>query len=143
MSQDNGPKDYGFFDVLALAKSLPETAQTLLADRYLTDRDTASVRVFRVYRPVPAHYHVHCDEHLYIISGKGSFWMGDPSSERILGVGELVVFPKKTVHAIPVIAEEPLVFLSIDTPRRIPTDIVFVNASDGTAETFMERNSRS
>jgi mannose-6-phosphate isomerase-like protein (cupin superfamily) len=61
----------------------------------------------------------------------------------VLGVGELVVFPKKTVHAIPTIVEEPLVFLSIDTPRRIPTDIVFVNASDGTAETFMERNSRS
>lgn len=47
--------------------------------------------------------------------------MDDPSSERVLGVGELVVFPRKTVHAIPRIVEEPLVFMSIDTPRRIPT----------------------
>jgi len=32
------------------------------------------------------------------------------------------------------------VFLSVDTPRREPTDIVFVNSEDGTPATFMARN---
>jgi hypothetical protein len=32
------------------------------------------------------------------------------------------------------------VFLSIDTPRRAPTDIVFVNPEDGTPASFMARN---
>jgi hypothetical protein len=46
------------------------------------------------------------------------------------------------VHAIPEIFAEPLVFLSIDTPRREPTDIIFVDPRDGTPETFMARNAR-
>jgi hypothetical protein len=53
------------------------------------------------------------------------------------------VFPRGTVHAIPDILKHPLVFLSIDTPRRIPTDIVFVDPTQGSPETFMGRNKRS
>lgn len=140
MSDEPKPPESGFFDVFALARTLPETSETLLADRYLTDRDTSSVRVFRVYRAVPAHYHVHCDEHLYIISGRGRFWIGDPSTEQALGPGQLVVFARGIVHAIPKISEEPLVFLAIDTPRRQPTDIVFVDAPQESPETFMARN---
>jgi hypothetical protein len=41
---------------------------------------------------------------------------------------------------MPEIFEEPLVFLSIDTPRRQPTDIIFVDPRDGSPETFMARN---
>jgi hypothetical protein len=40
----------GRFDVHAIARTLPETATTLLVDKYLTDRPAASARVFRVYR---------------------------------------------------------------------------------------------
>ena len=32
---------------------------------------------------------------------------------------------------------EPIVFLAIDTLRRHPTDIIFVNAEDGTPESFI------
>jgi mannose-6-phosphate isomerase-like protein (cupin superfamily) len=143
MSQESETAESGFFDVTALAGTLPEAAETLLVDRYLTDKESASVRVFRVYRSTPAHYHVHCDEHLYIISGRGTFWIDDASTQRELGPGQLVVFPRGTVHAIPDILKHPLVFLSIDTPRRIPTDIVFVDPTQGSPETFMGRNKRS
>jgi hypothetical protein len=33
--------------------------------------------------------------------------------------------------------EGPVVFLAIDTPRRDPKDIIFVNPADGTPETFI------
>ena len=134
------PPRTGRFDVAAIAASLPETAQTLLVDTYLTNRETASARVFRVYRPTPPHYHEGCDEYLYVLSGRGTFWMGDPSTEAEFGPGELLFFERRTVHAIPEILAEPLVFLSFDTPRREPTDIVFVNPEDGTPATFMARN---
>ena len=52
----------GIFDVAALAAALPDSAKTLLVDTYLTDREAASARVFRVYRPTPPHYHATCDE---------------------------------------------------------------------------------
>jgi hypothetical protein len=43
----------GSFNIAEIAASLPETATTLLVDQYLTNRDAASARVFRVYKPTP------------------------------------------------------------------------------------------
>lgn len=130
----------GRFDVSAIANDLPETATTLLVDTYLTDRPAASCRVFRVYKPTPAHYHATCDEYLYVLSGRGTFWMKEASDEAEFGPGQLLFFAKNTIHAIPTILEEPLTFLSIDTPRREPTDIIFVDPEDGSPATFMARN---
>lgn len=130
----------GRFDVTAIAAALPEQAKTLLVDTYLTNRDAASARVFRVYRATPPHYHATCDEYLYVLSGRGTFWMGDAGTEAEFGPGDLLFFERGTVHALPQIIAEPVVFLSVDTPRREPTDIVFVNPADGSPETFMARN---
>ncbi|GJE60773.1 cupin domain-containing protein [Methylobacterium trifolii] len=130
----------GRFDLTAIAAALPKTAQTLLVDTYLTDRKAASARVFRDYRPTPPHYHATCDEYLYVLSGRGTFWMGDAGREAEFGPGELLFFERGTVHALPTLMEEPVVFLSVDTPRRAPSDIVFVDPADGSPETFMARN---
>jgi hypothetical protein len=58
----------GRFDVAEIAAALPATATTLLVDTYLTNREAASARVFRVYRGTPPHYHAQCDEYLYVRS---------------------------------------------------------------------------
>ncbi|MEH3147812.1 MAG: cupin domain-containing protein [Methylobacterium frigidaeris] len=128
------------FDLAAIAAALPETAATLLVDTYLTDREAASARVFRVYKGTPPHYHATCDEYLYVLSGRGTFWMEDPATAAEFGPGQLLFFERGTVHALPEILAEPVVFLSVDTPRRPPADIVFVNPGDGSPETFMARN---
>lgn len=130
----------GRFDIAQVAASLPASADTLLVDQYLTNRPQASARVFRVYRGTPPHYHATCDEYLYVFSGRGTFWMGDPSTKAEFGPGQLMFFQKGTIHALPDILEEPLVFLSVDTPRRDPKDIIFVNPADGTPETFIRAN---
>ncbi len=128
------------FDVRAIAASLPATASTLLVDRYLTDREAASARVFRVYKGTPAHYHAHCDEYLFVLSGRGTVWMEDAATKAEFAPGDLLFFERGVVHAMPELLEEPVVFLSVDTPRREPTDIIFVNPEDGTPATFMARN---
>lgn len=130
----------GRFDIKAIADALPPSAKTLLVDTYLTNREQASARVFRVYRPTPPHYHATCDEYLYVFSGRGTFWMKDPATKSEFAPGQLLFFERGTVHAMPELLEEPVVFLSIDTPRRQPTDIIFVDPSDGSPETFMARN---
>jgi mannose-6-phosphate isomerase-like protein (cupin superfamily) len=129
------------FKIGAIAQSFPETAETLLLDTYLTNEDAASARVFRVYRPTPAHYHAGSDEYLYVVSGKGTFWMGDAANEAEFGAGDLLFFKRLTVHALPTILEEPVVFLSFDTPRRDPKDILFVNPEDGTPDSFIRPKS--
>jgi mannose-6-phosphate isomerase-like protein (cupin superfamily) len=67
--------------------------------------------------------------------------MRDAATVAPFGPGQLLYFEKGTVHAMPEIHPgEPVVFLSIDTPRRAPTDIVFVDPADGSPATFMARN---
>ncbi len=134
------PTATGRFDVKAIAAALPASAATMLADTYMTDHDAASSRVFRVYRGIPPHYHVNCDEFLYVVSGRGTFWMVDQSTKAAFAPGELLFFKRGTVHAMPELFEEPVVFLSIDTPRREPTDIILVDPKDGSPATFMARN---
>ncbi|WP_249894331.1 cupin domain-containing protein [Mixta hanseatica] len=128
------------FKPAEIAKTLPETATTMLADRYLTDRPDASSRVFRAYRGVPPHYHRECDEYLYVLSGKGTFWMEDAATEAEFGPGDLLFFERGVVHALPVLLEEPVVFLTLDTPRRSPQDVVFIDPDAGDAARFMDRN---
>jgi mannose-6-phosphate isomerase-like protein (cupin superfamily) len=130
-------RDYQRFKPHEIARSFPETAETLLLDTYLTDEASASARVFRVYRETPPHYHSQCDEYLYVLSGRGTFWMHDLSNGGEFAPGDLLFFKRGIVHALPKIMEGPVVFLSFDTPRRDPKDIIFVNPEDGTPETFI------
>ncbi|HZP31895.1 MAG TPA: cupin domain-containing protein [Candidatus Acidoferrales bacterium] len=129
--------EYQRFKPHEIARSFPDTAETMLLDTYLTDEAAASARLFRVYRQTPPHYHAGCDEYLYVLSGRGTFWMGDASNGGEFAPGDLLFFKRRTVHAIPAILEEPVVFLAFDTPRRDPKDVIFVNPADGTPESFI------
>jgi mannose-6-phosphate isomerase-like protein (cupin superfamily) len=134
--------DYKRFKPSALARSFPAIAETRLIDTYLTNEPAASARVWRVYRELPPHYHAVCDEYLYVLSGRGIFWMGDASNGEEFAPGDLLFFKNKTVHALPKLLEEPVVFLSFDTPRRDPKDVIFVNPEDGTPESFVRRKDK-
>ena len=94
----------GVFDIHAIAKKFPASAETMLVDTRLTDEQEASCRVFRIYVDVPAHYHTTCDEYLFIVSGRGMFKIGelDWFDAR---AGQLIFFKKSTVHAI----SEPMI----------------------------------
>ena len=124
------------FDLKGLAQRFPPTADTMLLDMRLTDESAASSRLFRIYRPVPAHFHKTCDEYLLVICGRGKFIV-DGSEPIELGPGQLLFFRRNVVHSIPEVVESPLVVFSVDTPRRDPADVHFVNPADGTATTFI------
>src|ERR1700728_907578 len=124
--QAGAPRENGRFDIATIAAAFPQSADTLLVDEYLTNRVEASSRVFRVYRPTPPHYHATCDEYLYVLSGRGTFWMETAENGGTFGPGQLLFFRRGVVHALPEIIEGPVVFLSVDTPRRDPRDIIFV-----------------
>jgi mannose-6-phosphate isomerase-like protein (cupin superfamily) len=125
------------FDLNAIAANFPATASTMLIDTRLTDEKEASARVFRVYTPVAAHYHATCDEYLLVLSGRAIFFLGDDAPFEV-GPGQLIFFKQNTVHGTAQILEEPFVVFAVDTPRRDPKDVIFVNSTDGTPETFIE-----
>jgi mannose-6-phosphate isomerase-like protein (cupin superfamily) len=126
----------GVFDLHAIMARFPAQADTMLVDTRISDEAAASARVFRLYKEVPPHYHVTCDEYLFVLAGRGTFSLGTDAPFPIQP-GQLVVFARGTVHSITV-TEGPLVFYAVDTPRRPPTDVVFVNPDDGTPQTFIK-----
>ena len=72
-----------------------------------------------------------------MLSGRGTFRMGEEREAEEFGPGHLLFFRRGTVHALPTILEEPLVFLSIDAPQRDPADVVFVDPTAGTPESLI------
>nr|WP_277909348.1 hypothetical protein [Komagataeibacter kakiaceti] len=42
------------------------------------------------------------------------------------------------MRAVPRILRDPVIFLAIDTPRRAPDDVVFVNPAEGTPSGFIK-----
>jgi quercetin dioxygenase-like cupin family protein len=142
MDQQRARPGLGRFDLNEIARSFPATSRSLLLDTYLTDEQAASARVFRVYRPTPPHYHAGSDEFLYVLSGKGTFWLGDPENGGAFEPGHLLFFKRRTIHALLDIIEGPVVFLALDTPRRDPKDIIFVNPNDGNPESFIQDKAR-
>jgi mannose-6-phosphate isomerase-like protein (cupin superfamily) len=126
----------GRFDLQALAKSLPESAETMLIDKRLTDEPSASSRIFRIYTRVPAHFHKTCDEYLVVIGGRARIVVGSEEPAEV-SPGQMQFFRRGVVHGFPEILEHPFVIFSVDTPRRDPSDVHFVDSSAGTPETFI------
>lgn len=73
----------------------------------------------------------------------GTLWMEDPRDEAEFAHGHVFFFERNVVQALPTLLEEPVIFLSLASPRRDPEDITFVDPKDGTARTFMARNNES
>ena len=126
-----------YFDIPAIVAQLPDNAETMLVDTRLTDEPSASSRIFRAYHPVPRHYHATCDEYLYLLSGRTTFEV-DYGEPRELRAGQMVFFKRGVVHAIPDLLEHPVVFLTVDTPRRDPRDVIFVDPEQGTVDRFIK-----
>ena len=127
------------FDIPTIAKNFPASASTMLIDTRLTDEPQASARVFRAYTAAPAHYHATCDEYLLVLSGRARMFLGAADAEPFeVGPGQLIFFKQATIHGMPEILEHPFVVLAVDTPRRDPSDVIFLNPAEGTPDSFIE-----
>jgi quercetin dioxygenase-like cupin family protein len=73
---------------------------------------------------VPKHTHMGSDEIQYVISGSGTFWLGN--EQREIHPGDLIIIPKGTVHAGSVPTSGEFKVLSIKLPPQAPGDIQMV-----------------
>lgn len=127
---------FNFFDIDTIIDQFPNEADSTIVDVYLTDEPSSSSRLFRVYHPIPRHHHETCEEHLYLLTGKVALSIED-EAPRILAAGQLLTFERGTIHAITEILESPVVFFTVDAPRRVPTDVVYVNPDDAKIRPFV------
>ena len=69
----------------------------------------------------PFHFHPHREEIIYVIYGRAEQWIGN--EYRILSAGEMAHIPPGTIHATYNPHREPLVFLAILSPAKLPDDL--------------------
>jgi mannose-6-phosphate isomerase-like protein (cupin superfamily) len=73
---------------------------------------------------VPKHIHSDANEFQYVISGSGTFWLGD--TQRDIHPGDLIVIPKGTVHAGSVPTSGEFKVLTIKMPPQAADDMHMV-----------------
>ncbi len=73
---------------------------------------------------VPKHTHTDANEFQYVVSGSGTFWLGD--QQREIHAGELIIIPKGTAHAGSVTGSGELKVLAIKMPPQAPSDLHLV-----------------
>jgi quercetin dioxygenase-like cupin family protein len=66
----------------------------------------------------PFHYHPHREEIIYVVSGRAEQWVA--REHRILAAGEIAHIPPGVIHATYNPHPEPLVFLAILSPAKLP-----------------------
>ena len=117
------------FDLQALAANFPPAADTMLLDMRLTDEPppvracsgfTAAFRRIFTRRATSI---CRCSA----VAGYSSL----TAALRQLGPGQLLFFRRNVVHSIPEVIEAPLVVFSVDTPRRDPADVHFIDRLEG------------
>ena len=100
----------------------------------MVDQDPPSCRIVRRYKPLPLHSHDTSDENVYVLSGEALFQLEDRQQE--IRPGMFIQFPRGAVHGILALKREPLVVLTIDTPRRPDEDVTFLDPNVGDARSF-------
>ena len=66
----------------------------------------------------PFHHHPHREEIIYVLYGRAEQWVGP--EHRILAAGDMAHIPAGTIHATYNPHPEPLVFLAILSPAKLP-----------------------
>ncbi len=69
---------------------------------------------------VPKHTHSGSDEIQYVVSGSGTFWLGD--QQRDIHAGDLIIIPKSTVHAGSHPSTGEFKVIAIKLPPQAPGD---------------------
>jgi quercetin dioxygenase-like cupin family protein len=69
----------------------------------------------------PFHFHPHREEIIYVIYGRAEQWVGN--EYRILKAGEMAHIPAGVIHGTFNPHQEPLVFLAILSPAKLPDDL--------------------
>lgn len=119
-------RQYGFIDVKDVAANLPPGEEGLVSDNRVLERKDAGVRVLRTNKLVPMHYHTKSDTYIYVISGEGSFVLGDGDS-KVVKEGDFIFFKKGTPHGVGEIMKKPFNSIAIDVPARDPQDVIFLD----------------
>lgn len=78
-----------------------------------------------IKKQVKPHKHNNHSEVVTVISGKGEMTVDGVT--RVIAKGDIVILPKGTVHSVVTKSRKPLLVISVQAPRFVGKDRVWVN----------------
>lgn len=111
-------------DILKLKKEKPHKAfENILVKKVSDDKNQTSFMIW-VKDEVKMHKHAYHTENLYVVSGKGEFTVGGET--KTIKKGDYLTIPKNTSHSLIVTSFKPIQVLSIQSPRFVGNDRIFI-----------------
>lgn len=120
---------YGVIDLKSIIEQLPELSGKIIVDERLLDGENNGIRVFRLYKPVPAHFHEKSDTIIYLLEGEVDVAIDNRPAQRVKP-GTVLHWKRGITHAVPELHDRTATFLAIDVPARDPADAVFIEGND-------------
>lgn len=91
----------------------------------ISDDPNQSSFVIWIKKSVRLHKHVDHSENIYILGGKGEMIIGETKLQ--VKKGDYFNIPKDTPHALNVLSSSPVQVLSIQSPRFLGTDRIYLD----------------
>ena len=105
-------------------QSIPDSIANVYVKMLHSD-SVSSIFFIAVKQEVKLHKHLNHTETIVIIGGKGILTLGDSSFK--IKKGQTVLIPKGTAHAVIVKGRKPLTLFSIQSPKFVGNDRVWLN----------------
>jgi mannose-6-phosphate isomerase-like protein (cupin superfamily) len=111
--------------ILKLKKQKPHKEfENILVKKVSDDKNQTSFMIW-VKDEVKLHKHAYHTENLYVVSGKGQFTVGEKTI--LIKKGDYFTIPLGIPHSLKVTSFKPIQVLSIQSPRFIGNDRIFIN----------------
>jgi len=111
-------------DILKLKKEKPhKDYENILVKKVSDDKNQTSFMIW-VKDDVKMHKHAYHTENLYVVSGKGELTVSGVVVK--IKKGDYLTIPKNTPHALKVTSFKPIQVLSIQSPRFVGNDRIFI-----------------
>ncbi|MEM7542145.1 MAG: cupin domain-containing protein [Pseudomonadota bacterium] len=117
---------FGITGLQAAIDALPKKADKVIIDKRLYDGDTFGIRVFRLYKTVPAHYHQYSDNTLYLLDGEIKISINE-EQPQLVKPGEALYWRRNIPHGVTKLLTPYATVLAVDAPKRDPADVVFLD----------------
>ena len=111
-------------DILKLKKEKPhKDFENIHVKKMSDDKNQTSFMIW-VKDDVKLHKHAYHTENLYVIAGKGELTISGVTTT--IKKGDYLTIPKNTPHALKVTSFKPIQVLSIQSPRFVGNDRIFI-----------------
>jgi len=118
---------WGALPVAEYAASLPATSEKSFEQRTLVTRPQGGVRLMRLYKATPPHYHTKSDAVIYVLAGRGRYQVADLAQPLDAGPGTLLYWGAGTPHCCVQVLQGPHDLLIFDVGVRDVNDIIFLD----------------